>query len=368
MQQINGGTFVVGNYGPDGETRAFVYDHQNGEFTDVADLLQMQTHKASSCRSMNANGIVVGSFADLAGARRSYWFDFFSSTPTLHFFDDQFPELTGFSKARDINIHGDVVIESDGGAFRVNPFTGESFPLDLNKPLAITDSGFILSDDYNDPVTNEPVVARWSPLFGKETFTNLKIWTDFGAINELGEFGAIIKNGGAARGTACRVGSSINWTGPNNEAYYVSSVNNSGDLGYMQTVDYREKAFFHHDGVDQVFAIDTLVEDSFLNSGRQNGAFLTERDTTLTIPAPTIVGVVYNEDQSDFRIYFLIPKEPTQTSSETYSTLDENPDPDPPIDIPDNDLAGISSIILAGDHLISGLSVSLNINHPPQRI
>jgi hypothetical protein len=360
IQQINGGIFVVGSYKLNDENRAFVYDHQNGEFTDVADLLQMQLHQASSCRAMNANGIIVGNLWDLTGARRSYWFDFFSSAPTQHFFDDQFPELAGSQHVRaGINVYGDAVIKSDSGAFCVNPFTGVSFLLDLTTPKAITDSGFIISEEPSDPVTGEYVVARWSALTGKETFNNLKIWTDWGAINELGEFGSIIKDGGAARGTACRVGEQIDWVGPNNEAYWVSSVNDSGDLGYMHAPNYIEKAMFYHSGLDQVYAIDTFVQDSFLNSGQELAFFLTERDASLTIPTPSIVGSV-NDGQGDYRIYFLIPQpyEPPPT----YSVLD---DPNwQALAIPDNDPDGISSTISVTDnHQITGLTVTLDINH-----
>ncbi len=365
IQKINGGIVAVGTYElENGNRRGFVYDHSSGSFKDFLNLFPTVPHDSSSFRSVNVDGIVVGNVRDLDGIRRSFWFDWLSPSPSVNFLDDQFAELAGLARpnAADINVHGDIVVDSrndTSNSYCVNPFTDSSFQLPLQAPVAITDSGFILSNNEGlDPITNEWLVARWSSLDGKKTFKNLKISTEWGAINEFGEFGAIIKDGGAARGTACRVGTNINWTGPNNEAYWVSSVNGSGDLGYMHAPNYTEKAMFYHSGLDQIYAIDTLVDDSFLNNGVQSGEFfLTERDPSLTIPTPTIVGKVHDE-LGDHRIYFLIPQ-PYEPPPTYYSQ-------DTPLSIPDNDPAGTNSNIVIGDDLqIAGLTVTLDISHPP---
>ena len=237
-------------------------------------------HDSSSFRSVNVDGIVVGNVRDLDGIQRSFWFDWLSPSPTLNFLDDQFAELSGLARpnAADINVHGDIVVDSQQGdnsnSFCVNPFADTSFQLPLAAPLAISDSGYVIGDDGYDPISDEPLVARWSLIYGKETFFNLKIWSSWGALNEFGEFGAIIKDGAAARGTPCRVGEEIDWVGPNNQAYWVGSVNDSGDLGYMHDPNYVEKAMFYHNGLDRIYAIDTLVDDSFLNNGQQLAFFL----------------------------------------------------------------------------------------------
>ena len=80
--------------------------------------------------------------------------------------------------------------------------------------------------------------------------------------------------------------------------------------------------------------------------------------TIITDPAVSGDGDYNGLDAEDVQVINLDP-----SSSATYSTLD-GPDPDPPIAIPDNNPAGISSTVLVGDHNITGLTVSLNIDHP----
>ncbi len=368
IQEVNGGIVVVGAYYVNGEGRGFVYDHQTGEFSDIVDLFQITSHDSSSCRSINANGIAVGRIQELGGNRRSYWFNWLSPSPTLHFLDEQFPDLAAFSSqnANDINVHGDIIVadhpSSGLSSYCVNPFANASYQLPLERPVAISDSGFVLSDDGRDPVTGEYIAARWSALSGKETF-NLRIRTDWGALNELGQFGAMI-DGGFTRGTPCRVANGIDWIGPNNEAYWVASVNGSGDLGYMQVVTTgprngrnrvdNEKAFFYHDELDQIYAINSLVEDSFLNNGQQLAFFLTERDMALPIPTPIIVGSV-NDHQGDYRIYFLIPQPYEAPPVFTYTHNNQTPIPDPG--------TVTSTIIVADNYLIADLNITLNIDH-----
>jgi hypothetical protein len=314
---------------------------------------------------------VIGNVADRDAAgylvnMRAYWFDYFANPPTLNFLDQQFP--IGGASARDINVHGDMLIQSSVGVRIVNPFDSTMIPVDAMDPAAISDTGFVVGS-----ISGNTGAVRWHPLFGTDVFTNANMVSadgGVGEVNDLGEFGATIddQTGSPAAGWPCRISDQIDWTGTTTNAYYVSAVNKSGDLLYMATVPTNtstrphrtttiEKAFFYHASLNQVFRVDELVSDGFLNGNIQRETYLTDRVSSLDLPTPVITGTVVNDSTNDRRIYFLFP-EATPNPLVLAS-------PDTPKSIPDYNTTGVTSTINVAQNLtIANLTVTLNISHP----
>jgi hypothetical protein len=82
-------------------------------------------------------------------------------------------------------------------------------------------------------------------------------------------------------------------------------------------------------------------------------------DYTILIAAATSTDPDYNGlDANDVSVTNQDDDSPPGGNSETYTSADT------PLNIPDNDPGGVASNIVAGDHLISSLTVNVNITHP----
>ena len=209
-------------------------------------------------------------------------------------------------------------------AFVINPIASSFVEFHMQTPVAINDSGVVVGTDNLDGGTYR--VARWHANTGTEIFTDMKMH-GIGDVNFSGEFCALIhdpNNSVGSRGTPCRVGEQLDWVGDLEGANYTSSLNDSGDIIFVNSVTTGkgrnrttlEKAFFYHATEDKVFSIDSLVEDSILSNGNHLPFFVTNRDISLNMPAPVISGGV---EFDEFRLFFLFPEGVSATPGITVS-------------------------------------------------
>lgn len=311
---------AVGSYVVNGSRRGFIYDHTNNELTDFNLLLGLNDNDwiYTSCQRISSTGLILGKAKDVAAETdKLFWIDFFSATPTLIFLEDQFPVLntTTFQNLADINGSGDIIIRTttqiDGSTsfstgFILNVFTGGSIALDDFGPARINESAVVIGIDYISDST-----ARYdAPTDTMVTFPEIGRYGDPN-INNNGQFSGAVwvsfqgKEKKKSGRYAYRYSNQIDWLAPIKSNF--ATLNDSGDVLIFDSTDL---GAFYHSGTNELYYLTTLVDDTFFkNSTRQLTLNVTNRDISLTLPAPFMSGSVFDANGEE-RIFFLIPQEP----------------------------------------------------------
>jgi hypothetical protein len=324
--------FVVGHSAIDpGEgwrSRAWIFDHQDVlgydhsdvtgsiKLIDVPTLLGLdeQTWIDFRCLAISNNGIVVGYVFDGIGPTQGFWFDLLAAEPTAHFLADDFPEIVDGSSnsARDVNVNGDILTKNE---WILNIYDGTSQRLPAQflyvngGATAISDTGYVIGYGENGALR-----------FNIHSQTLEEIVEVAGGvdINNLGEFCGSVNIYYGKRNRFYNThafrwgyGSNFDWlSDPNLLGSYsnAESINDSGDV--VGQWDYFLYSELDQSGneVGTTYNIKELVSDPYFDNAGIGFSMLTERDTSLSTPAPIIVG---NAEMSytDEKIFILIPEE-----------------------------------------------------------
>lgn len=311
---IDGQVLVAGRFQLNDEYHGFVYNSHTGELFDLFNLIGADC----SCKAMSDSGLIVGNARDNNGDIRVFWLDYLADSPQVQYLDEQFAEVASMSgqQARDVNNFGDILIGSSNALtskFIVNPLSGSAMELNLANPYRINDALDVIS---KEDVSGTYRAGRWSLAGGLELFSNIDLGGDYGPVNQLGEFGGVL-HPSVNEWRPCRVGANIDWISEITDGIKVSTINDSGDLGFLVIVTTGKgrnrkqfsKLAFYHDALDRTFFIDELVEDPFLNAVSQYEIFITERVGNLSEPTPVITGWLEDDATGEHRIFFLFPSE-----------------------------------------------------------
>jgi hypothetical protein len=357
-----------------GLSRAFVYIRKNQEFVDVPTLLGLDENFwiASVCTAISSNGIVVGVVTDVGGVRHLFWFDILASNPNLNLLEDIFPQLLAGTPgdAIDVNSNGEVLTRN-GWVLNINDNSLVQLPTEVNSAAAINEFGVVIGWNGSGCYRYNVHTGSLESIIAIDNGTPKDI-------NSLGEFCGHVnvpyrRNSTRNRAYRWGYGSTYDWLSdpalPGYSSGFVigEALNDSGDVvGQVEEEVFSFNAFLLYSKKDSngneigtTYKISDLVDDPYLNTAGLGFMLVTERDPSLSTPAPIIVGNAGTG--SDEKIFILIPEELPPSS--TFSSTD-TPTPIPDYNPANPQQHASSTINIPDDLTITGMSVNLNINHP----
>lgn len=289
-----------------GQSRAFVYQRQTQTLIDVPTFLGLDENVwiSTTCKGISDDGIVIGNAKDSTGAWHGYWLDLLAVSPTLNLLEVDFPELINGADpiALDVNANGDVLV---GNGWVVNIVTGDSFQLSstIQSPIALNDSGTVIGMLTNGNAIRHNIYSAATESFAAATNPS--------DINNFGEFCGYAriyfrKNQYKIHAYRWGFGTQFDWLSDPSLARFADSLNDAGDVAGQTPYPYG--GFLHYAADGQTYLLKDLVDDAYFDAASLGFMLITERDTSLSTPAPIIVGNA--ESSIDEKMFILIPEEP----------------------------------------------------------
>ena len=360
--KVNGELIIVGYARTvSDQNRGFVYFHETNSFVDMPTFLQLDETVwiESYCTGLNTNGLVVGAVKDVNGKLHGCWFDLLATNPTLKLLEDDFPEIIdgNNTNARAFNSNGEILVDN-GWVVNINDGSSVQLPAEFTSYIDINELGTVLGRGANGIIRYNIHNNMLDSIDG--------VSGNAEDINNLDEFCGYVSlvidevcRGNSNNCSTTRQQHAYRWgDGPDYDwlsdpaltagGKFVrgESLNDSGDIvgeyegdpwGFDDSIFHYSQRDASGDEVGTTYTVRNLVDDPFLEGATLWQMKVTERDTSLSTPAPIIVGKASSGSDPYFdyetRIMILIPRPSISVTPTAGLVTTESPGPSASFDV-----------------------------------